>query len=151
MSNCLELLNALLLPIRADQRIKDSEDMTAVFNHAGKNVAQPRLAFRFAMPFSKHRGRHFDVAAELLGGMAAKKETVEKRGFPLRDINVQRHFRGNKLCHCGHGERAVYRKASRRQVVPCPGCYVPGNTVRKPDIRCKLRVTDTTPVLLGRL
>jgi hypothetical protein len=55
------------------------------------------------------------------------------------------------LCHCGHGERAVYRKASRRQVVPCPGCYLPDNTVRKPNIRCKLRVSDTTPVLLGWL
>jgi hypothetical protein len=69
----------------------------------------------------------------------------------LRDIEVQRDFRGNKLCHCSHGERAVYRKASRRQVVRCLGCYVPGNTVRKPDIRCKLRITDTMPVLLERL
>jgi hypothetical protein len=55
------------------------------------------------------------------------------------------------LCHCSHGERAVYRKVSRRQVVRCPACCVQGNTVRKPNLRCKLRVGDTTPVLPGRL
>jgi hypothetical protein len=33
------------------------------------------------------------------------------------------------LCHRGHGEKAVYRKASRRQVVPGPGCYVADNPV----------------------
>jgi hypothetical protein len=35
------------------------------------------------------------------------------------------------LCHCGHGERAVYRKASRRQVVPSAGCYVADNSAPK--------------------
>jgi hypothetical protein len=31
------------------------------------------------------------------------------------------------LRHRSHGEKAVYRKASRRQVVPSLGCYVAGN------------------------
>ena len=103
------------------------------------------------MPFGEDRGRHFNIPPELLRGMAAKEEAIEECGFPLGEIEVQRDFRRNKLCHCGHGERAVYRKAFRRQVVPCFGCYVPGNTVQKPKIRCKLRLTDTTPVLLWRL
>jgi hypothetical protein len=55
------------------------------------------------------------------------------------------------LCHCGHGERAVYRKASRRQVVPGHSCYVAGNSYSKPSIRCKLRLVDTTRVLPGQL
>src|SRR5438270_5218553 len=57
--------------------------------------------------------------------MATEEEAVEKSGFPLRKIKVQRDFRGNELLrHRGHGEKAVYRKASRRQVVPSPECYV---------------------------
>ena len=122
------LLDALLLPVPADKSVEDCEDVTTVFNHARENVAQARLAFGFAVPFCQDRGWNLDIATQLFGGMAAEEETVEKRGFPLRDIEVQRDFRGNKLCHCGHGERAVYRKASRRQVVRCPGCYLPDNT-----------------------
>jgi hypothetical protein len=144
-------LHALLLPVPTDKRIENCEDVTAIFDHAGKNVAEARLALGFAMPFSEDGRRYFDIAAELFGRMATEEETVKKGGLPLRDIEVQRDFRGNKLCHCGHGERAVYRKASRRQVVRCPACCVQDNTVRKPHIRCKLRVGDTTPVLPGRL
>jgi hypothetical protein len=33
------------------------------------------------------------------------------------------------LCHRSHGERAVYRKASRRQVVPYLEGYLAGNPV----------------------
>jgi hypothetical protein len=122
-------LNALLLAVPADERIEDREDVAAVFNHARENVAEFRLALGFAMPLGEDRGRHFNISAQLLGGMAAKEEAVEKGGFALRKIEVQRDFGGNELCHRGHGERAVYRKASRRQVVPGPGCYVAGNPV----------------------
>jgi hypothetical protein len=144
-------LNALLLPVPAYKGVEDCEDVPAVFNHSRKDITQAGLTFCFTMPFGEDGRGNFDIATELLGGMAAKEEAIEKSGFPLRDIEVQRDFRRNKLCHCGHGERAVYRKPSRRQVVPCSGCYLPDNTVRKPNIRCKLRVPDTTPILLGAL
>jgi hypothetical protein len=55
------------------------------------------------------------------------------------------------LWHRGHDEKAVYRKASRRQVVPGLGCYVADNPVQKPKIRCRFRLTDTTPSLRERL
>jgi len=81
------------------------------------------------------RGRHFDVTTELLRGMSTKEEAVEKSGFPLGKIEVQRDFRGNELLrHRSHGEKAVYRKVSRRQVVPGLGCYVAGNPRSKNQI-----------------
>ena len=148
----VSLLNALLLPIPTNERIEDGEDMTAVFKHARKNVAQARLALCFAMPLGEYRGRHFNVTTELFRGMATKEEAVEKSGFPLGKIEVQRDFRGNELLwHRGHDEKAVYRKASRRQVVPGLGCYVADNPVQKPKIRCRFRLTDTTPSLRERL
>ena len=122
------LLNALLLAIPAYERVEDGEDMAPVFKHAGKNVAQPRLALGFTVPLGEDRRRHFDVTTELFRGMATKEEAIEKSGFPLGKIEVQRDFRGNELLwHRSHGEKAVYRKASRRQVVPGLGCYVAGN------------------------
>jgi len=144
-------LDALQLAVPPNQRVKDSKDMAAVFDHAGKDVTKLRLALRFAMPLGEDCGRHFDVAAQLLGGMAAQKEAVEKSGFALRKIEVQGDFGGNELCHRGHGERAVYRKASRRQVVPELGCCVAGNPVLR--AKCKMLVArpDATCGLLRRL
>ena len=122
------LLNALLLAVPTNEGIEDGEDMAAVFKHARKNVAQAGLALGFAVPLSEDRRRHLDVATELFRGMATEEEAVEKSGFPLGKIEVQRDFRGNELLwHRSHGEKAVYRKAPRRQVVPGLGCYVAGN------------------------
>ena len=146
------LLNALLLAVPTNEGIEDGEDMAAVFKHARKNVAQAGLALGFAVPLSEDRRRHLDVATELFRGMATEEEAVEKSGFPLGKIEVQRDFRGNELLwHRGHGEKAVYRKASRRQVVPGLGCYWRVTPVQKPDIRCSFRLTDTTPGLRERL
>jgi hypothetical protein len=57
------LLDALLLAVPTHERVKDSEDVAAVFDHAGEDVAQLRLALCFAMPLGEDRGRDFDVAA----------------------------------------------------------------------------------------
>jgi len=121
-------LHALLLTVPTYKRIEDSEDMAPVFHHAEENVAQTWLALGFAVPLGKNRGRNFNIAPELFRGMPAKEEAIEKGRFPLGKIEVQRDFRGNELLwHRGHGEKAVYRKASRRQVVPRLGCYLAGN------------------------
>jgi hypothetical protein len=145
------LLDALLLPVPTNERIEDSKDVAAVFDHAGENVAKSRLALRFAMPLSENGGWYFDVAAQLLRGMPAEEEAVEKSSFALRKIEVQRDFGGNELCHRSHGERAVYRKASRRQVVPTLNSTGRVTPFYKPRIRCTFRVPDTTSGLLGRL
>src|SRR4029077_7842248 len=81
--------------------------------------------------------------------MAAKEKAVEKCGFSLGKIEIQRDFGGNELCHCGHGERAVYRKASPRQVVPRPSCRVRVTGPPMPEIRCCIRPADTTRGLPG--
>ncbi len=47
--------------------------MAPVFHDAKEDVAQFRLTLRIAMPFREHRGRDFNVAAQLLRGMAAQK------------------------------------------------------------------------------
>src|ERR1700719_3790167 len=123
--------------------------MASVFHHTEENIAQFGLTLGVAMPLCQHRWRHLDVAPQLFCGMAAQKESVEKCGLALRIFEIQRDFRGNELCHCGHGERAVYRKASPRQVVPRPLCRVTGNRPPIPEIRCCIRPADTTPGLPG--
>src|SRR5207302_8467024 len=48
------LLNPLI-SFRLNQQIKNRQHMPPVFDHSRKNIAQLRLAFRFAMPFRQHR------------------------------------------------------------------------------------------------
>src|ERR1700682_1214498 len=98
--------------------------MAAVFHHAEEDVAQFGFALGIAMPFCKHCWRHLNIAPQLFCRMTAQKEPVEKCSLTLRIFEIQRDFRGNELCHRGHGERAVYRKASPRQVVPRLSCRV---------------------------
>jgi hypothetical protein len=45
------------LHIGADQGVKDGEDVAAVFEHAGENIAQLGFALGFAMPFGKYGAR----------------------------------------------------------------------------------------------
>ena len=111
-------MDALLLAVPADKGVENSEYVAAVFHHARENVAQPRFAFGFAMPLHENSWWYFDIAAQLFGGMAPKEKPIEKSGLSLGNVEIQRDFGGNELCHRSHGERAVYRKASRRQVVP---------------------------------
>lgn len=124
-------MNALLLAVPSNQSVKYGQDMPAVFDHAGENIAEIRLAFGFAMPFGQDGRGNFDVSAELLRGVPTKEKAIKKGRFALGKVEIQRDFGGNELCHCGHGEKAVYRKAPRRQVVPGSGCYVAGNPSRE--------------------
>src|SRR6202049_2016230 len=101
------------------------------------------------MPFRKHRGRYLNIAPQLFCGVAAQEESVEKCSLTLRIFEIQRDFRGNELYHCSHGERAVYRKVSPRQVVPRPSCRVRVTGPPIPEIRCNIRPTDTTRGLPG--
>src|ERR1700756_5442560 len=99
------LLNALRLrpAVPTDERIENREDVAAIFDHAGENVAQFGFTLRIAMPLGQHRGRHFNIAAELLSGMSAQKESVEKCGLALRKFKFRSDRRGNELCLRGRG------------------------------------------------
>src|SRR5882757_4114044 len=110
------LLNALGVAVRTHQKIEDGQDVTAVIHHARKNVTKLRVAFCLAVPFGKdHRG-HFDVSPQLVRGMTAQEQAVEKGGLTLREVEIVHDFGGNELWHGGHKENAVYPKAARRQV-----------------------------------
>src|SRR5271155_5540161 len=84
------------------------------------------------MPLEQHCGRHLDILPQPVSGVPAEKQAVEKRRFPLREFEViTNDFARHELCNgrC-HGESAVYRKTSRRQVGPRVQCRVPGNSPR---------------------
>ena len=104
------LLNALLLAVPANERVEDGEDMAPVFKHAGKNVAQPRLALGFAVPLGKNRGRDLDVLAQFVRGMPPQEQTVEKCRLALRILQIHSNFGRQVRGHGRHRKSAVYRK-----------------------------------------
>src|SRR5581483_6922017 len=122
-----KLLHALLDAFRSHERIEDGQHVPPVLHDSRENILQLRLALRFPVPLGEHRWRHFDVPAQLLGGVAAQEESIEKRRFPLRKVKIARGICGNELYRGGHGESAVYRTASTRQVVPSTFRRVPAN------------------------
>jgi hypothetical protein len=121
------LLNAQLLVIGTDERIEDSQNVAAVIHHARENVSQVRVAFGFAMPFGQDRGWNFDIPAQLIGGVAAQEQAVEKRCLALREVKIVRDFGRSELWHGGHKKNAVYPKTRPRQVGLRFFCRVPDN------------------------
>jgi len=84
----------------------------AVFHPCGRNVAERRIAFGFAVPLGEDGGRHFksrrNCSAECHG-----EKPVEERRF--RSESQNRLLRpGNELWRRGI-RKAVYRKERRRQ------------------------------------
>lgn len=86
------LLYAVVVNVRTDQGIKDCQNVSSVFHHPREDIAQFRFAFRLAVPLCQNHGRDFDVSAELFRGMASEEETVEKRGFSLRKVEIVHDF-----------------------------------------------------------
>ena len=64
------LLYAVVVNVRTDQSVKDSQDVASVFHHTSEDIAQFRLALRFFVPLCKDQCRHFDVPSEFFRGMA---------------------------------------------------------------------------------
>ena len=110
------LLNTLRVTIRTHKGIEDGQDVAAVIHHARKNIAKLRVAFCLAVPFGQDDCGHFDVLPQLVRGMAAQEQAIEKGGLTLREVEIVHDFGGNELWHRGHRENAVYRKAAPRQV-----------------------------------
>ncbi len=79
------LLNALGVAVRTHQDIEDGQDVTAVIHHARKNITKLRVAFCLAVPFGKDNRGHFDVSPQLVRGMTAQEQAVEKGGLTLRE------------------------------------------------------------------
>jgi hypothetical protein len=119
------LLNALGVAVRTHEGIEDGQDVTAVIHHALKNITKLRVAFCLAVPFGKDHRRHFDVSPQLVRGMTAQEQAVEKGSLTLREVEIVHHFGGNELWHRGHKEKCSLpksRAASSRTAVFLPLC-----------------------------
>jgi hypothetical protein len=108
----------------AEEIIEDREDVLTVAKNLLESRAQLRLFYGLAIPFGKNGGWNLDIAAELLGRMAAQKETVEESGFALRELEVlQRLFprsAGQRVGLSGHGRKGslqIWTLASRVQAL----------------------------------
>lgn len=84
----VKLLQPLGGSVVADQGVKDGEDMAAIVDDALEERTKKRLVNGFAIPFCESGGGDGNVATQLIGGMAAEKEAVKKRGFTLRELEV---------------------------------------------------------------
>src|SRR5712692_1083225 len=127
------LLHALRAGFGIDQGFENGEYVAAVFDHAAEDIPQAGFPLGLAIPFGDHCRRNFNVPAELLHGMAAEKQAVEKGGLTLRVVEVvpglfclkDRDGKG-RVWTCLHwhssAKWAVYRKFWPRQVVLPPGC-----------------------------
>ena len=82
------LLNAGGAGFAADEGIEDGQDVAAVFDHAVEGVAQAGLALGFPIPLGQHLRGHINIAAKLVGGMAAEKKPVEERRFALWELEI---------------------------------------------------------------
>jgi hypothetical protein len=112
-------VNSLILSVGADERVKNRENTMTVLCHAREDIPELRLTLGIAMPFGKHGRRHFNVPAQLFGGVASKEKTIEKGGFPLRKIEVLSDFYRNDLYHRGHKEnRSLPKKTPASSSTP---------------------------------
>jgi len=105
------LLNALGLAVRAYKSIEEREHVAPVIDYARKNIPELRVALRLAVPFRKDRRGHFDVSPQLLCGVTAQEQPVEKGRLTLREVQIVYDFGGNELWHGGHGERCSLQKS----------------------------------------
>jgi len=86
------LLKPLAQSIVVNQRVKDGQNVAAVFDDPLQHRTQSRLARRFTVPLGEDRRRNLNVPAKFVGGMPAKKEAVEKCRLALREFKIPPRF-----------------------------------------------------------
>lgn len=108
------LLDLLGRDVVADEVFEDGQDVAAIFDDALEHRAEARLALGFAVPFGKYGGRYGDIPAKLFGFMATQEEAIEKRGFPLRKLEVLQDLldRIGLRGHIGKGSLQISALAS---------------------------------------
>ena len=104
------LLNALGLAIRTDQGIKNGQHVAPIIHHARKNITELRVMLRFAVPFGEDRRGDLDVPSQLIRRITAQEEAIEKRGFPLREVEVVHEIRESDLWRRSHKEKCSLPK-----------------------------------------
>jgi hypothetical protein len=129
--DAVQLLNALRVTFRTNEGVEDSQNVPPVIHHSRENVTELGIAFRLTMPLCENYCGNLDVSAEFVGGVTAKKQSIEKSGLALWEVEVVNDFRRNELGQSGHEKNAVYPKVVRRQVELGSKCSVPGNCPSK--------------------
>lgn len=104
------------LAFGADKGIENRQNVTAVFDHARKHVAEMRFALGIFVPLREDRRGNFDIAAKLFRGMSPEKQAVEKRCLALREGKIREDVGWQNGSDGSHSKNAVYRKVFRRQV-----------------------------------
>ncbi len=122
------LLNALGLAIRTHQGIKNDQHVAPIIHHARENITELRVMLRFAVPFGEDSRGDLDVPSQLIRRITAQEEAIEKRGFPLREVEIVHEIGESDLWRRSHKENAVYPKTFLRQVGLQFLCCVPGNS-----------------------
>ena len=72
----------------ADQVFKNCENVLAVTHNGFQYRTQLRLADGFFVPLGQDGGGDLDVLAQLVGGMPAQEQAVEKGGLALRELKI---------------------------------------------------------------
>ena len=76
-----------------DEIFENCQDMLTVTDDPFEQRAQLGLPPRLAVPFRQDGSRNLDIPAQLLCGVAAQKQAIEKCRFALRELKVlQRIF-----------------------------------------------------------
>ena len=124
------LLEVAVIFFGADERIKNGQDVPAIFYDAREYGKQLRFTFGISMPFGQDGRRHFDIATQLFRRVSTQKKTVKESGFALRERKIRDHFRRQRWSDCRHSKNAVYSKLCRRQVGRWFSCREPVKTAR---------------------
>lgn len=72
----------------SDEVFENCQDVLTVADDPFKQRAQLRLPPRLAVPFRQDGCRNLYIPAQLLGGVAAQKQAIEKCCFALRELKV---------------------------------------------------------------
>jgi len=74
--------------VMTNQVFKYGENVLPVLNDFFQHGSKFRSAHGFLVPLGEHGRGNLYVAAELIGGMAAEKQAVEKGRLALRELKV---------------------------------------------------------------
>jgi len=104
------LLNALGLAIRTHQGVKNGQHVAPIIHHARKNISELRVMLGFAVPFGEDRRGDLDVPSQLVRRITAQEEAIEKRGFPLREVEIVHEIGESDLWRRSHKEKCSLPK-----------------------------------------
>src|SRR6187200_3083462 len=84
-----ELLHARLVLLVQNQTVEDGEHLLPVTVYFLQRLAEVYLEIRSAEPLFQHIPRHVDILTQIFDTVAAKEQSVEKRGLPLRSQGIE--------------------------------------------------------------